>query len=149
MAPHLKTMTNEEIKTFVDTLITDTTKEEAVFGIYQYGGGPDESCVKANKAGLQMFAVEMLQASINSQSIIDDKEKNIITLDYNAEWIAEDGDIYLQYIEPLKGTRKKAMPPTQTSYWKNELIKYGLAFVFLLIVACIITGIVTIVKTIF
>jgi hypothetical protein len=142
-------MTNEEIKTFADTLIADTSKEDAVFGIYQYGGGPDESCVKANKAGLQMFAAEILKASINSQSIIDDKNKNIITVDYNAEWIDEDSDTFIQYIEPLEGTRKKPIPPPETSYWKNELIKYSLAFVFLLIVVCIITGIVTIVKTIF
>jgi hypothetical protein len=142
-------MTNEEIKTFLDTLVADTTKEEAMFGIYQYGGGSDESCVKANKAGLQMFAAEILKASIKSESIIDDKNKNIITVDYNAEWIDEDSDTFIQYIEPLEGTRKKPVPAPPTSYWKNELIKYSLAFVFLIIVVFIITGIVTIVKTIF
>jgi len=137
-------MTNEEIKIFVDKLVTETKKEDAIFGIHQYGGGSDESYVKANKAGLQMFASEILQASITE----DNKTKNI-PLDYNAEWIVEDSETFLQYVEPIAGTRKKPLPPASQSYWKREAKLYSLAFVFLIIVVCIVTGIVTIVKTIF
>jgi hypothetical protein len=140
-------MTEEELKTFADKLITDTTKADAIFGIYQHGGS-DESYIKANKAGLQIFATELLYASLKCDSIIKDKEKNVIPLDYEAEWVAEDGETFLQYIEPLQGTREKPILKPAKSQIKNDIYKYGCIMGLLFIVACIMTGFVTILKSI-
>ena len=140
-------MTEEELKIFTDKLVTDKIKEEAVFGIYQYGGGSDESYIKANKAGLQLLATELIYASLKCDAVIKDKEKNTIPLDYHAEWVEEESDTLLQYIEPIDGTRKKPIASTKKSDWKDEAFKYGCIIGFLIIGACIVTGFVTIVKT--
>ena len=142
-------MTEEELKIFADKLVTDKTKEEAVFGIYQYGGGSDESYIKANKAGLQIFATELLYASLECDTIINDKDKDVITLDYEAEWVSEDGTTFLQYIEPLQGTREKPILTPERSQIKNDIYKYGCILGLVFIVACIVTGFVTIVKSLF
>lgn len=139
-------MTDEEIKIFAQKLITDKNKEDAIFGIHQYGGGSDESCIKANKAGLQMFASEILYASLQCDEIIKDEKKNIIPLDYEASWISEEGETFLQYVEPLAGTRTKPIPQPEQSQIKNDIFKYGCIIGLLFILACIIVGFVTIIK---
>lgn len=48
------------------------SKETALFEIYQYGGGPDESFVKADEAGLQLFAIEPLKASLKPEQTLSD-----------------------------------------------------------------------------
>ena len=140
-------MTEQEIKIFADKLLTDKVKEEATFGVYRYGGGSDESYVRANKAGLQMLASELLSASLECDTVINDKEKKVITLDFDSEWVDQESDTFLQYIEPLEGTRKKPIESAKGTDWKNEAGKIGCIIGALFIVACIVTGFVAIVKT--
>lgn len=115
--------------------------------LYQYGGGPDESFAKANKQGLELFAAQLLRASLESENIEVDEKKNIIPLDYEEEWI--EGDIFIQYVEP---TDKKASEAKEELYKENfvdKLIPFGCAGVLIFIVVSAIVGVISIFKWIF
>lgn len=139
-------MTDEEIKRVIDQLKTDNPETDALFDINFYGGGPDESFIKANKQGLQLFAAELLQGSIESKKIIEDKEKNIIPLNHTNEWV--NGDVLIDYIEPTFATRQKPEEPKKKNKLKHKLIGIGLSIFLLFLVICLIVGFVTIVKDI-
>lgn len=96
-------MTKEELQKIIEQFDEEELKRQGIFSILQYGGGSDESFIKANKEGLEMFALELLKSSRDAESIITDKEKNIIPLNYDESWIDEFGDTFIQYIEPIKG----------------------------------------------
>jgi hypothetical protein len=75
-------LNKDELKAIIDQLETANSKDEAYFGIFQYGGGPDESFIKANKQGLELFAAAILRASRDADEIVVDKENNSIPLSY-------------------------------------------------------------------
>ncbi|MFI5141524.1 MAG: hypothetical protein ACHQII_04125, partial [Bacteroidia bacterium] len=116
---------------------------------YKYSDVQHESCIKANKAGLQLFAATLLQASIDSKKIIEDKEKNIITLHHDAEWIDFDSDTFINYIEPIGGTRTKPVDQPIRNRFKEETFKIGCIVIFIFIAVCCLTGFVIIVKNLF
>lgn len=135
-------MKDDELKAVVEKLNNSNQKDEAVFGVFQYGGGPDESFIKANKSGLQIFAAEILKASLESKSIIEDKEKSIIPLDYNSDWVDENSDVFLQYIEPIGGTRQNSLPIVINKYAriKEDIFKVGCAIIAIFLFACVCLG---------
>lgn len=51
-------MTKEDLQTIIDQFDEADLKQQGVFGISQYGGGSDESFIRANKQGLELFAVQ-------------------------------------------------------------------------------------------
>jgi hypothetical protein len=57
-------MDKEMLQNIILNLEEDILKEKATFGIYQFGGGPDESCIKADEGGLKLFAITLLKAAI-------------------------------------------------------------------------------------
>ena len=67
-------MTNEKLQNIIAQFDEKELKEKALFGILQYGGGPDESFIKANKEGLELFALELLKSASETENILADKE---------------------------------------------------------------------------
>ena len=57
-------MTDRKIENIVSELDKNNEKDEAFFGFYQYGGDKDESCIRANKQGLELFSAELLKARL-------------------------------------------------------------------------------------
>ena len=49
-------MINKTIHTIINQLKEGNSKEKAYLGFFQYGGGTEESCIKANKEGLLLYA---------------------------------------------------------------------------------------------
>ncbi|TGE29582.1 hypothetical protein [Hymenobacter metallicola] len=93
-------MTPEELTTLVAQLEADTPASGAYFGIFQYGDEPDASFIKANKAGLKLFAAEILRAATQVEATLAHETETIIPLDFeDATWL--DGDILVHYIEPV------------------------------------------------
>jgi hypothetical protein len=56
-------MKDEEIQRFIDRLEAEIPKEGAKVRLREYGGGPDESEVWANKAGYLRLGLEFLKAA--------------------------------------------------------------------------------------
>lgn len=61
-------MDKTELQKIIDTLEKNQSTEDAYFGIFQYGGAPDESYIKANKEGLELFSLELLKAAKVSEN---------------------------------------------------------------------------------
>ncbi len=135
-------MTDEKLKTIISELESRNEKEKAYFGFYQYGGGIDESCMKANRQGLELFACELLKASLESQSQKENKPE-LTKLD--TDWTDENGDFFFDFVEL---TNREKEPDNQTFPVPNEGwdIKYvrlvGIVLVMVLI-CLIITGLMT------
>ena len=83
----------------------------------------DEAYIKANKNGLELFAVELLKASIKSEDIIEDSEKSIITFDPKEKWIT--GNIWIGYIEPKIEDRIDVKEELYKRTWKDKIVEYG------------------------
>ena len=78
-------MTPEEVSEFAAKLAAATPAAEAYFGIFQHGGGPDESFIRANKQGLQLFAAELLRAADQVDETLAHETKTIIPLEFKED----------------------------------------------------------------
>lgn len=99
-------MKPQNLKEIISQLETPQLEEKATFGIYQYGGGPDESCIKANKEGMLLFAIHLLNAVE-----ADDNFSTTVTLPSREDWIAHDSDTVIDWIEVIRGNRRSKEEP--------------------------------------
>ena len=67
-------MTNEKLQNIIAQFDEKELKEKALFGILQYGGGPDESFIKANKDS--NFALANMSVFFPEGTFYDDCEFN-------------------------------------------------------------------------
>jgi|SRR5690606_6205317 len=140
-------MTKEELQKIIDSFDEETLKKQAAFGVSQYGGGSDESFIRANKQGLELFALELLKSARDTEMILLSKEKNIIPLNYDENWIDENSDTFIQYIEPIADNQKLSTEPKNKITNKIIALGFQLGFIFLLV--SILVGIGTIIGWIF
>jgi hypothetical protein len=141
------TLDKEDLQKIIDQLESSNSKDEAYFGIFQYGSVPGESFVKANKQGLELFAVDILKASRDADEIVGDKEKTIIPLDCEEEWI--EGDIVVHYIEPTLEKRKTEKHEHYNKTWKDNAMEFGCFAGLIIVAVALIVGLVTMAKWIF
>ena len=141
-------MTTQELQDLISKLESEVSKETALFEIYQYGGGPEESFVKANREGLQLFALELLKASLKVEETIKDPVKNTIHIEY--EEMLENGDIGIHYIEPTLEKRQiAANKPPYKETWKDTLTKGGCISIAIVLIVATIVGLIAILKWLF
>lgn len=131
-------MEKDKIQKIISELEVANSEDDAHFAIYQYGGGPEESFIKANKSGLELFAADILKASRDFNEVLEDEKKPVIPLNYEAEWI--DGMIYLQYVEPSNDPREKTQNDLKNTPVKDKLIGIGCGLVLIIIVVALIVG---------
>jgi hypothetical protein len=56
-------MTKEELQEIIGRFNEEELKQLGLFGIFQYGGGSDESFIRANKEGLELFTLQLLKSA--------------------------------------------------------------------------------------
>ena len=139
-------MTTEELQNLIDKFEEEDLKQKGVFGIFQYGGGSDESFIKANKEGLELFALQLLKASKETGRILADKEKNIITLDFDENWIHQDSNTFLQYIEPTAEKQINYPKEEYKTTFADKIMPYGCGLILIIIVISILVGLWTMFK---
>ena len=142
-------LTKEELQKIIDQFDEDELKQQGIFGISQYGGGSDESFVRANKEGLELFALQLLKSAIETEDILSDKEKNIIPLDYDEDWVDENSDTYLQYVEPIADKQKLNPKSEYKSTFSDKLMPYGCGLVLLILLVSVIIGFSTLLNWLF
>ena len=134
-------MTNEELNDLIAKLESETSMEKAIFEIRKID--VEESFVKANKEGLQIFALELLKASAQAEQAA---MKNQLIHFENLE-LLENGDICPYYIEPTLEIRQTRIPePLRKETWKDKLTTGGCVTVLLILITATIVGLISILK---
>ncbi|UKN03711.1 hypothetical protein K6119_09430 [Paracrocinitomix mangrovi] len=136
----------EELQSIVAKIESNNLKSEAYFAIYDFGG-TEECYIYANKQGLELYAAELLKASLQSDDAHENNEKNIVPIAHNAEWI--DGEIMIQHVELLKEIREKIkVEKPKDSFW-NKIHQLGCIIMLLIVIGIFVIGIERVINWIF
>ncbi len=145
-------MEHKKIQEFIDSFQLDKLEEEAIFGILSYGGGPDESFIKANKEGTLLYAIDLLKAVTKfeemQQNKTNNKDNTIYTLETD-NWIDENSETIIGYLDPIfyKRAKKKEIESSKNSTLdkiKNKATGIGCFAIIILIVVSTFVGLETI-----
>lgn len=139
-------MTQDELQKIIEELEARVSKDKATFGIFQYGGGPDESFIKADKEGLKLFALELLKAANKSNDILEDKEKNVIPIELDESWVNEQSDTVIQYVEPVAERLPSEKPVKHKTTFFDKLLPFGCFTVLTILLAALLVGLWTLAK---
>lgn len=142
-------MTQEKLQKIIEELEVEVAKDKATFGIFQYGGGSDESFIKADKGGLMLFALEILKAANKYDITLNDKNKNIIPIKFKESWFSDQSDTVVQYIEPVNERLPNEKPVNHKDTIFDKLLPFGCYAVLIFLVATLLVGLWTLVKWIF
>lgn len=142
-------LTKEELQKIIDQFDEVELKQQGILGISQYGGGSDENFVRANKEGLELFALELLKSAQEIESVLSDPEKNIIPFEYEEDWVDENSDIFIQYIEPIADKQKLKPKSEYKSTFLDKLMPLGCGLIAIILLISVVVGLVTIINWIF
>ena len=136
---HLKKMTDEQIGVLINELRSKKNYNEAYIGYFQYGGGPDESYIKANRQGLELHAAELLAAALETETEFEIGKQKTFGLD---EGISdEESDFGFNYIELKKEKRNDIKAYSEyKETWKDNAFKVGCIGIGILLVVLVIIG---------
>jgi hypothetical protein len=137
----------EELERIISQLEISNSNEGAIFEINRYGGGPEESYAKANRSGLELFAVQLLTASKNSDQVLKEAKKPIITVDYPEDWIQ--GETVVQYIEIIPEDYQEVNEEISSSSLVDKIIPAGCIAILVFAIISGVVGAVTIFKWLF
>lgn len=140
-------MNQEEIEDIIKKLETQNLKEKATFGIFQYGGGSDESYIEANKEGLVCYAIELLKSvsKIDKIEVLDRQE----VLFSDEDWIDEQSDTIVHHIKSVEKRNRVKQEAKHTNKYIDKLWQVGCILAFILIVVIFVIGSFSLVKWIF
>ncbi|MEM9023059.1 MAG: hypothetical protein AAGB22_04925 [Bacteroidota bacterium] len=139
-------MQQEELQKIIDQLESGNTEEEAYWGIFEYGGVPAESYIKANRQGLERFAATLLRASLEVEAIVDDPERSYFALEDNEEWVDQESTTFIDYIEPTLEKREHAPEEPHVETWKGKAMKVGCITAIIYGVFALLLGVYTMAK---
>jgi hypothetical protein len=142
-------MTDRKIENIVSELEKNNEKDEAFFGFYQYGGDKDESCIRANKQGLELFSAELLKARLEiEQRNFENGEIEPFEIDIS--WTDSNADFYFDSLELTRKikTEKESFPEYKEN-WKDKLYGYLIFGIIVVLVFMLIIGIITTLKWFF
>ena len=142
-------MTQKKLENIISDL-ENNNKEEAFFGFYQYGGGIDESCIRANKQGLELFSAELLKA----RTEIDNRffeNGEIEHYEIDISWTDENADFYFESLELTSKTKtqKENSFPEYKETWKDKLYGYLIFGIIIVLIIIFIIGLITTLKWMF
>ncbi len=142
-------LTKEELQKIIDQFDEEELKRQGIFGISQYGNGPGESFIRANKEGLELFALELLRSARDTEAVLSDNKKNIIPLNYAENWVDENSDTFVEYVQPIADKQKLKPKAEHKSTFAGRLIPYGCVLVAIILVIALIVGLITLFKWLF
>ncbi|WP_299246612.1 hypothetical protein [uncultured Aquimarina sp.] len=143
-------MTDEEIQNIITEFENRNQKEKAFFGFYQYGGGIDESGIRANRKGIELFTAQLLKSTLNSEKH-NYSENEFCYSEIDIDWTDDDSDFFFDSIEITnKDKLKKDEKFPRYKRTISDRFYEGLIFlIILLLILFLFVGFVTIVKWIF
>lgn len=142
-------MTNEELQSIIEQFDETKLKQQGIFGVYQFGGGPDESYIRANKEGLELFALELLKAATGKNVRLSNELKNIVDFCIDEEWIDENCDTLLYYVELTPDKQKPKPKINHQGTLGNRFAVFGCILTVIVLVIASIMGLGTILDWLF
>ena len=139
-------LSQEALQKIMNQFDAAELEQRSIFGISQYGGGPDESFIEANEEGLQLFALELLKSSSAMAAALADK-RNTLPFHYEGDWIDEDSTTfirYIRYIERAPEARKRVPQKESRNTFREKLASYGLGMILIFLALSTLIGMGTI-----
>lgn len=139
-------MKDKEIGKLIEELRSQAKYDEAYIGYFQYGDGFDESFIRANRQGLELYAAEILQAVLETEKEFD-KETKFKIFGLNPKILDEESDFFFDYIELVKEKRNEIKLNYQyKETWKDKMAKYASFGILIGLGLLVIIGLVTVVS---
>ncbi|MDA9057479.1 hypothetical protein N9K49_06515 [Flavobacteriaceae bacterium] len=134
-------MTDKEIGKIINKLRTEKNYDEAYIGFFQYGGGPDESYIKANRQGLELHAAELLAAALETETEFETGKQKTFGLDQDL--LDDNSEFGFNYVELKKEIRNEIKPYSEyKETWKDKVFKTGCVIIGISLVVLLLIGIV-------
>ncbi|MFD2919183.1 hypothetical protein ACFS6H_05615 [Terrimonas rubra] len=137
-------MTNNHTAHFIQQFNEEELKEKATFAILPLDTRMEDCYIKANREGLELFAIQLLKASRKIDDSIQDGPESIIILNHDEPWIEDNSQISLQYIQPVFEKEKLPVTENKKPNIVDKIMPVGCIVLFIFLVIATITGIVTI-----
>ncbi|WP_298239513.1 hypothetical protein [uncultured Algibacter sp.] len=135
-------MTDKEIGELINELRSKKNYDEAYIGFFQYGGGPDESFIKANRQGLELHAAELLAAALETETEFESGKEKTYGLDQDL--LDDDSEFGFSYVELKKEKRNDIKPYSEyKETWKDKAFKIGCIAIGILLIVLLIIGFIT------
>jgi hypothetical protein len=132
-------MENKKISDFADELESTIQPSNIFIKIIQHGGGPDESHIRANRAGYLHLASLFLRAAIAPHRA--DTIHDSIDIDSN-QFIDEDSNVNFQWLERSENIEK---PQEYKRRFLDTLFSIGCCAIAILLFVILIIGIATVI----
>lgn len=139
------TLNEEVLRQFLDAQDELSLREHANFGIFQYGGDIDESFIKANQAGLQLYALQLLRASAQ---LYGEEKPEILPIEFDTAWMDLHSEIFLQYIAVSEASSQPERPVYSETFG-DKVRGCDCMLFFILIVLSLLSGAATILNWFF
>lgn len=130
-----------ELEAIIAALEKQLLPGSARFSIRQYGGGPDESFIYADREGLKRFALELLKAAKSQSQPTSTQPGKLFSLDIEEEWLQQDGDTCVHYIEPAVKEEGQLVPVKKRFDFAGWFFPTGCLGLFIILVIATIIGI--------
>ncbi|GAB3554574.1 hypothetical protein [Spirosoma fluminis] len=131
---------NNKLDEWITEIQATTDPEKAYINFFMYGGGTDESAIRANKDGLLLFAQRLIKAA-NEMDKVAEGQTVPISDDY-AEWIDSGSEIGFHYVQKVSGYINTDDQET----WKDRIEKYFIFAMFVGAIGIFVLGLWTLVN---
>lgn len=136
-------MTDKELEKIINELEERNEKDKAYFGFYKYEDRQYENYIKANRKGLELFAVELLKAAIESENR-EYKENIVEPIGLDISWTDENSTFFFDYVELTNKEKETTQKfPEYKDTWKDLVYKVGCVGILLMIIGLILIGLIT------
>ncbi|WP_333661902.1 hypothetical protein [Chishuiella changwenlii] len=133
--------TKKELQNRIDQFDEDQLKENGVFGIFTYGGDTTENYIRANKEGLELYALRLLKTARDLEDTLPDNNENDIWFD-KENWIDENSEVFINYVEQIVD-KQKDIEGQQNTKFSDNLALYGCIFILMFLLFSILVGVIT------
>ena len=135
---------DKEIRNLIENLRSPKNYDEAYIGYFQYGGGPTEGFIRANRQGLELHAAELLEASLETENLLGDERKDTFGLD---EGISDkESDFFFDYVQLTDMVRNQINPyEYDEETFQDKVIKIGCIGLGLIIIGLTVVGLVKVI----
>ncbi len=132
----------------IKKLSESNASDEAYFGIFTFGGSSDESYIHANRQGMELFASQLLQASLNTDHLLTDEKPKIHSLPIN-DWVDEQSATRLYYVQSLISKRKDLIADPVMETFSERIVRLGCGLALIGTLVLAIVGLVVVMRWVF
>ena len=122
-------MNKADLQKIIEQLESSNSKDYAYFGIFDDGTDTGEEFIKANKEGLSLFAAALLKAAQDVTDRAKENEKIFYPLTSEREWIDENSEVLINFIEASNEPREKAEYKPYIKSRKDRAIEVGCSLI--------------------